>query len=141
MASPTSGHLWLLYIETTAATALAVGMSWQVIGGQQGLNRDRSLDTADVTDKDSNNESEFIALNKSSTLSMDGLVEVSDVGQGYLETMHESRQVRAIRIVDAAGNSFKAMAICTSLSHDAPEDDAVKLSAEFQITGGWQTGS
>ncbi len=138
MGTPTTGHLWLVYIDSTSPNpANLTSPTWQLLGGQKGLSRSRSLGTVDVTDKDSGNESEFLPTNKESKLDLDHLVELTDAGQVLLEAMYELREVRAIKMVDSAGVSKKALAICTTLDIDAPEDGSVDGKATFQVTGGW----
>lgn len=128
-----TGELWLVYVDKTATPNYDTP-DWQLVGGQRGLDFDRSLATADATTKDSAGNEETLATIKSRELSLDALYQADDLGLAVLEAMHENRVKRAVKI-DNGVLSYKFWAWCTEFPMSAPNDDAVSLSITIKPTG------
>lgn len=135
MGNPQTGNLWVAYVDKTATPVTDRTLAdYQLIGGQQGANYDRSLGIADVTDKDSSNWTEAIPTNRDGELTLDNLLEADDDGLDVLEAMHIDRETRFIKLTNGTV-TYEFQAICTAFPLDLPQDDAAKVSITLKRTG------
>ncbi len=131
MGTARAGYDALIYVDQSGA-----GTNFVKVAGQRGANLTRSLETIDVTDKDSLNWMEYLASLRSWTLDFDGLVELDDSGYTWLETCFTNRSTVQVRLSAPNGSTtYIGSAIITELSNEAPHDDAFTFSASFQGTG------
>ncbi len=130
-----TGQNWLVYVDSTPSPASAyTDVVWQLIGGQKGLDRSGTLDTADATTKDSDNNEEVLPTNKKRELSLDNLYQLDDVGTDIVERMLERREFRFVKI-DNGSVQWIYLCLCTEFSFSAPEDDAVGNTVTFKPSG------
>ena len=128
-----TGELWLVYVDNTPVADYE-NPSWQLIGGQKGVDLDRSLDTADITTKQSAGWEEVLPTIRHHELSLDNLFEADDSGLAVLEGMFVNRTKRPIKI-DNGTLSFKCWAYCTAYPLSAPLDDAVSTTITLKPSG------
>lgn len=130
-----TGNLWLAYVDDTATPAtVRTSANYVLIGGQTGANYDRSLGTAEVTDKDSNNWTEHLPTNRDGELSLDNLLEANDAGLDILEGMLINRETRFVKLTNGSV-TYEFQAICTAFPLDLPQDDVAKTSITLKRTG------
>lgn len=137
MGTPSTGHAFLVYVDKTATPKLLADYEtadWQLIGGQKGLDFSSTLGVADVTSKDSENNTESLPTNRDRELTIDNLWERDDDGLAVVEKAHDQRETRLFRVVGP--DRVKIFAgIVTEYSLGAPEDDAATLSISIKPTG------
>jgi len=137
MGTPETGNGWLVQIDDTATPvtyAARATANWVTIGGQRSLSYGRTLGTADVTDKDSDNNEELLATNRSAEVSLDNLLEADDDGLDVVEKMYQNRETRLLKLTNGT-ISYVFAALCTEFPIDAPQDDAVTSGISFKRTG------
>lgn len=132
-----TGQLHLLYVDTSATPTLLAdkaSATWTLIGGQRGVDFNRTRGTADVTTKDSNYWTESLATNKDAELTLDNLLQKNDAGIEQLRDSYEDGEARLFRLV-AGDKIHYFMGLVTEFSTSAPQDDAATLSGTIKPTG------
>lgn len=106
---------------------------WIVVAGQQGGSLERSVDTTEVTDKDSENRL-LIGTYLSWSVSCDGLYKTTDEGFALLEDAFN--QKKAIQIQFAMEDYiYTGEGMITELSFDAGHEDLVTYSCSIEGSG------
>lgn len=108
---------------------------WTEVGGQRGATLSESLETIDVTAKDSGGVQEFAPGLYSWTISADGVDVVGNEAQEALKTAIRNRQPIKVRWSENGVDVFEGTAIVTSYEVEAPHDDVATFSLELQGTG------
>jgi len=108
---------------------------WTPVGGQRGATLSESLETIDVTAKDSDGAQEFEPGLYSWTISADGVYIESEAGYQALVDAIRNRQKIKVRWSENGTDTFEGLAIVTSRELEAPYDDAATYSIELQGTG------
>ena len=105
------------------------------VGAQRGASLSRSAETLDKTSKDSDGWQESLAGLKSWTISTDGLLILDDEGYEALENAYMMSENVLIQFSTKSGAMFEGDAIITAIDLDAPYDDLISYTAEFQGSG------
>ena len=105
------------------------------VGAQRGASLSRSAETLDKTSKDSDGWQESLAGLKSWSISTDGLLILDDEGYEALENAYMMSENVLIQFSTKSGAMFEGDAIITSIDLDAPYDDLISYTAEFQGSG------
>jgi len=137
-SAPTSGDEYLLYIDgnSVGATPLdATTRNWLLISGQRTFDPKYNLGMADATDKDSNNNEEGVATNRSMQGSVEGVREEGDPGQEALASANKNRNLAYFKYSTPAGNEFSFQGYVTEYSETAPQDDVVTYSGTIKRSG------
>lgn len=112
----------LVKIDTTGE-----GRTYTAVGGQKGCTLNRSAETIDVTDKNSNGWSENMAGIKSWSVDMDGFVVLEDTALEKLAEHFEQRKPVKVQL-DMGGARYSGDAYIVDFPIEAPLDDAVTYS-------------
>lgn len=105
------------------------------VGAQRGASLSRSAETLDKTSKDSDGWQESLAGLKSWSISTDGLLILDDEGYEALENAYMMSENVLIQFSTKSGAMFEGDAIITAIDLDAPYDDLISYTAEFQGSG------
>src|SRR5699024_4087085 len=105
------------------------------VGAQRGASLSRSAETLDKTSKDSDGWQESLAGLKSWTISTDGLLILDDEGYEALENAYMMSENVLIQFSTKSGAMFEGVAIITAIDLDAPYDDLISYTSEFQESG------
>lgn len=105
------------------------------VGAQRGASLSRSAETLDKTSKDSDGWQESLAGLKSWTISTDGLLILDDEGYEALENAYMMSENVLVQFSTKSGAMFEGDAIITAIDLDAPYDDLISYTAEFQGSG------
>lgn len=105
------------------------------LGASRGLSLDISADTIDTTTRSSNGWTEHMPSVKSWTASTDGLYVRNEQALSAIKTAFLNDEIVPISMEFPDGATIDGEAIITSFPIEAPYDDAVTFSAEFQGTG------
>ena len=108
---------------------------WTTVAGQRGLSRGFSVDTIDVTSKDTVGWREFIAGFSSWTIDFDGLYVEDDAGYQALMDAVLSKKPVKVRMIDSKGKGLEGLAIITDFPLEAPYDAEMTYSVSLQGTG------
>lgn len=101
--------------------------TFTAVGGQKGATLNRSAETIDVTDKNSNGWSENMAGIKSWSLDCDGFVVLNDKALEKLEDAFENRT--PVKVEMAIGKKkYSGEGYIVDFPIEAPLDDAVTYS-------------
>ena len=105
------------------------------VGAQRGASLSRSAETLDKTSKDSDGWQESLSGLKSWSISTDGLLILDDAGYEALENAYMMSENVLVQFSTKSGAMFEGDAIITSIDLDAPYDDLISYTAEFQGSG------
>lgn len=105
------------------------------VGAQRGASLSRSAETLDKTSKDSDGWQESLAGLKSWSISTDGLLILDDEGYEALENAYMMSENVLVQFSTKSGAMFEGDAIITAIDLDAPYDDLISYTAEFQGSG------
>ena len=105
------------------------------VGAQRGASLSRSAETLDKTSKDSDGWQESLAGLKSWSISTDGLLILDDEGYEALENAYMMNENVLVQFSTKSGAMFEGDAIITAIDLDAPYDDLISYTAEFQGSG------
>lgn len=109
------------------------GEEWIAVAGQQGGSLERSVETVDISSKDSEfNEYELGQMEWS--VSLDGLLKLTDNGFALLEEKFMNKEEVMIQFV-ANGNTYEGKCMITSLPLEFGYEDMVTYSCDLQGTG------
>jgi len=133
IAGAVNGSTVLLQVRTTTGPDVYV-----TVGGQQGLSVNRKRNAIETSAKGDGDET-YIGGRRGTTLSMEGLVIVSDVGRLALIAAYESADgVARVRRGAIGAEAAKQLdVIITDASEDFPDDEASTWSVELQGNGAW----
>jgi Predicted secreted protein len=94
--------------------------------------------TIDVSSKDSSGNQEVIGGQKSSTIDFEGLTDFASGGYGFedLFDLLDNRTEVAWILGVSGGANWSGQGYITSLTLDAPMEDATTYSGSITITGG-----
>ena len=114
---------------------VTVNDEMKILGGQRSATLNRSADTIDVTNKESEGWQENLAGLKNWGLDTDGLVVENSEAYTYLEECFmESKEVDAY-LTTPMGKKYTGKAIITDFPLEAPYDDAATYSVTFTGSG------
>lgn len=107
------------------------------LGGQTGATLNRSANTIDVTDKNSDGWAESMAGVKSWSIDCDMFVSLGDTALEALFTAFDARtpvdvEIRVGVDTEANGYTYTGSAVITDFPEDYPQDDAVSISMSLQ---------
>lgn len=107
------------------------------LGGQTGATLNRSANTIDVTDKNSDGWAESMAGVKSWSIDCDMFVSLGDTALETLFTAFDARtpvevEIRIGANDSADGYTYTGSAVITDFPEDYPQDDAVSISMSLQ---------
>jgi TP901-1 family phage major tail protein len=107
------------------------------LGGQTGATLNRSANTIDTTDKNSNGWAESMAGVKSWSIDCDMFVSLGDTALEALFTAFDARtpvevEIRVGGDSEATGYTYTGSAVITDFPEDYPQDDAVSISMSLQ---------
>ena len=105
------------------------------VGAQRGASLSRSAETLDKTSKDSDGWQESLSGLKSWSISTDGLLILDDEGYEALENAYMMSENVLVQFSTKSGAMFEGDAIITAIDLDAPYDDLISYTAEFQGSG------
>ncbi len=116
------------------------GTGLELVGSQRGVTWEETTEEVDVSSKDAR-EKRVLPGRYGATLSLEALYVPTDTAYGMLlDAMRNGTPVVVTREEDGVYIE-SANAIVTSLSHDAPDQDAATVSAELTIDGAWVSGT
>jgi len=101
----------------------------KILGGQRNVTLNRSMETIDVTSRDSASWYEYLAGLRGWTIDFDGLYLEDDDAVLQLEAAYASHIHIGVIVTDPASNTFTGTAYLTSFSFTGP------YSAEATATG------
>lgn len=114
---------------------VTVNGEMKILGGQRSATLNRSADTIDVTNKESEGWQENLAGLKNWGIDTDGLVVENSEAYDYLEECFmESKEVDAY-LTTPMGKKYTGKAIITDFPLEAPYDDAATYSVTFTGSG------
>ena len=114
---------------------VTVNDEMKILGGQRSATLNRSADTIDVTNKESEGWQENLAGLKNWGIDTDGLVVENSEAYDYLEECFmESKEVDAY-LTTPMGKKYTGKAIITDFPLEAPYDDAATYSVTFTGSG------
>lgn len=125
----TLGVPWLLQVEDDGNPG-----TYLTVGGQDGLDLNESLGTADTTTKDSNHWEEHIPAFRRMTAEINGIIDEANNVQDELEEMLINRVQKNIKIISAAGGSWTGKASLTEFTRSAAKEEAVRFTASILFT-------
>lgn len=106
------------------------------IGGQRGASIEMSSETLDVSTKTTGDWTAKINGAKSWTSSCEGIMFNGDAGYKAAVTAFNSNQPVEIKLRDAESSiGYSGKAIITTINIDAPYDDALTYSMDFEGVG------
>jgi len=113
------------------------GETSTALGGQTGATLNRSANTIDTTDKNSNGWAESMAGVKSWSIDCDMFVSLGDTALEALFTAFDARtpvevEIRVGGDAEATGYTYTGSAVITDFPEDYPQDDAVSISMSLQ---------
>ncbi len=108
---------------------------YSILAGQRGATLNRSVDTMDVTTKDSSNWKEFLPSIGEWSIDADGLVVDSDEAFTKLESYFMSRDKLLVELTTPGGKTYQGNVIITDFPIELPYDDAVTYSVKLTGTG------
>lgn len=106
-----------------------------VVGGQRNATLSESVETIDVTSKDSGGNYEYDYGLYGWTVSADGLYIKSDAGYVALQTAMRQKKKVTLHIKENGSATYTGEALVISRELEAPYDGEVTYSVEFQGTG------
>lgn len=120
---------FLLMVEAeTEGTFIAVG-------GQRNATLNETVETIDITSKESNGWSEFDYGLGSWTISFDGVHIKNENGFNLLKTAMRNKKKVKVRIMENEDTIEEGEALLTSRDLEAPYDAEATYSGELQGTG------
>lgn len=122
----------ILLLVNTGTDATPV---WTPVGGQRGATLSESVETIDVTAKDSGGAQEFEPGFYSWSISADGVYVESEQGYEALVNAIRNRQKIKVRWSEGGTDVFEGTAIVTSRELEGPYDGEATYSIELQGTG------
>lgn len=107
--------------------------NWVAVAGQQGGSLERSVDSTEVTDKDSEDRM-LIGTYLSWSMSCDGLYKIGDEGFKALETAFNAKEPVLVQFA-MADNTYSGEGLITELNFDAGHEDLVTYEASIEGSG------
>jgi len=135
MGAPTSGNDYLVYVDTADADSTSDARTYVLISGQVNGSDNRSLETADSTDKDSSNWKESVATNRAGETSVECVREEGDTGQDKVRSVQKNRRKHFFKVITAAGNESEAQYFVKENNTDMPQDDTATWNFTLESSG------
>ena len=112
----------------------------EFVGSQRDVTFEETTESIDFSSKDS--RAQRVEPGRySASVSLDALYVPSDTAyQSLKDAMRNGVKVQLIRVQESA-TLESCDAVVTSLSEAAPDQDAVTVSASFDVDGEWTSGS
>ena len=107
--------------------------NWLAVAGQQGGSLSRTVDTTEVTDKDSENR-QLIGTYLSWSLSCDGLYKTEDNGFAKLEEAFNAKQPVKVQFA-MEDYIYEGEGLITELGFEAGHEDLVTYSCSIEGSG------
>jgi TP901-1 family phage major tail protein len=136
MNMATRGVDVLIYVNTGSET----NPTWTAIGGQRNATLTETVETIDISTKDSEWQEFEYALG-TWTLSCDGIYLDNDVALEKLISALRSRAKVKVRTKEGETFTQEGLALVTSVERAAPYDDVKTYSVELQGVGPLTTPS
>ena len=121
-----------VYVEVNTGTEASP--VWTKVGGQRGATLTLNVDTAEITDKDSQGWREYLPTLKSWTLEFENFYIDDDAGVLELRNAFLNKEKKQVRL-KTANETYTGYAYVTSFPVEAPLDDVVTISFSLQGTG------
>jgi TP901-1 family phage major tail protein len=112
--------------------------TYTAVGSQRGATLDETNEEIDMSSKDSR-AGRVIAGRYGSTISLDGLYVPSNAAYQALVTASRAGNLIKIRVSEEGTETEEADALITTMSKEAPDQDAAVISIELTIDGEWET--
>ncbi len=109
--------------------------AWTAVGGQRGATLSESVDTIDMTTKQSGGYTEHEYGLASWTISADGLYVSDDTGyKALVDAMRQKKKLK-VRWQEAGTDTYEGDCLVTSRDLEGPYDGEATYSVELQGTG------
>jgi len=117
------------------------GSSYTDVGGVQDVSWPKSRDVAEVTDKDSGGNKQYLSGHADSTISVNGNYDEADAGLDIVSASYLAGSTIYFRLrpggnASGVGKEEIAQGIITSYEISSPNQDKISYSFEVQVTGG-----
>lgn len=106
---------------------------WKAVAGQQGGSLERSVDTVEVSDKDSENR-ELLGTYLSWSIACDGLYKTTDEGFAALEAAFNNKELVKVQFA-MEDFVYTGTGLITGLNFDAGHEDLVTYDATIEGSG------
>jgi TP901-1 family phage major tail protein len=121
-------------------TNLGVYIGGTIIAAAQDVSMSLSMETIDITTKDSAGYRELLAGLRSGSMSCNGLIDYADASNKDVTDLYaawESRTELTLKFSteQATDTSFEASGFLTSLEQSGGTEDTATYSATFELTG------
>lgn len=111
---------------------------YTAVGSQRDMTRDETTEEIDMSSKDSRAK-RVIGGRYESALTLDALYVPSNAAYQALKTAMRAGDLILVRISESAVQTEEASALITSMSEEAPDQDAAVIAIELTIDGEWET--
>ncbi len=118
-----------------ANTGTEAAPVWTTVGGQRNGTLKMSMDTVDVTSKDSNGWTERLAGNRDWSIDFDALLIEGDAGLSQLESAYLGQKKVQVQFVTPLGAKYQGDAFLTDFNYEAPYDGEATASGTLTAAG------